>query len=128
LKRSGGLDGVRDVTLIESAIARPYSGHHRLIHRKAAALTHSLAKNHGFVDGNKRTALLVLSTFLDRSGYELFWRDRELVPSNNSEEQSRIFTVFEAEEIILAVVENRVSFEDLVTWLRAHVRRQRNAK
>jgi death-on-curing protein len=66
----GGVDGVRDVGLLESAIARPYSGYHRPVSRKAALL-HSLALNHGFVDGNKRTALLVLRVFLERSGYAI---------------------------------------------------------
>ena len=47
----GGLDGVRDLGLVESAIARPYSGYYRSINAKAAALIHSLAKNHGFPTG-----------------------------------------------------------------------------
>jgi death on curing protein len=64
----GGLSGIRDLGLVESAIARPYSRYHKSIYSKASALTHSLAKNHGFVDGNKRTALLVLTLFLDRNG------------------------------------------------------------
>ena len=38
---------------------------------KAAALLHSLVLNHGFIDGNKRTALLSLHLLLDRSGYEI---------------------------------------------------------
>ena len=95
LERSGGHGGVRDVGLIESAIARPYSGYYRSIYQKAAALTHSLAKNHGFIDGNKRSALLTLYLFLDRSGYDLAGGD-----IGN-----------EIDAMILDVVENRLSFD-----------------
>ena len=51
-----------------SAIARPYSGYHRAISAKAAALLHSMVGNHGFVDANKRTAWLVVEILIDRSG------------------------------------------------------------
>ena len=67
----GGLPGERDLGLVQSAIARPYSGHHRTVERKAAALVESLAQNHGFIDGNKRTTLIVANLFIDRSGYKL---------------------------------------------------------
>jgi death-on-curing protein len=59
----GGLPGIRDQGLIESAIARAYSGYYRSIAGEAAALTHSLALNHGLIDGNKRTALLAVALF-----------------------------------------------------------------
>ena len=67
----GGRAGILNLGLIESAIQRPYSGYYRSIHRKAAALVHSAARNHGFADGNKRTSLLLLMLLLKRSGYEL---------------------------------------------------------
>ena len=57
--------------LIESAISRPYSGYHRSIARKSAALLHSVATNHGFVDGNKRTAWFLAMILIERSGYAL---------------------------------------------------------
>jgi death-on-curing protein len=98
----GGLDGVRDLGLVESAIARPYSGYYRSINAKAAALTHSLAKNHGFVDGNKRTALLTVLLFVARSGYRVTGHT----------------VVTDAERMILDVVENRMTFEELVEWFR----------
>lgn len=104
----GGLAGVRDRGLIESAIARPYSGYYRSIHSKAAALTHSLAKNHGFVDGNKRTALLMLVLFLDRSGY----RFKPSVPDA------------EIEQMVLDVAQNHLSFEGLVDWIGRRIARR----
>ena len=124
LAQSGGLNGVRDYGLIESAIARPFSGHHRWMRFKAAALTESLVKNHGFIDGNKRTALLALSLFLDRSGYELFSPDGALSGAALSQEELKNLLVFEAEYLVLGVAENRISFADLVIWFGAHLRRR----
>lgn len=65
--------------LIESALARPYSGYHRLIHCKAAALLHSMVNNHGFVDGNKRTSWLLVELLIGRSGFRLDISDDEPV-------------------------------------------------
>lgn len=67
----GGLQGIRDPGAIEAAVARPYCGYYRSIAKKAAALVQSLASNHGFIDGNKRTALLMMNLLLLRSGYQL---------------------------------------------------------
>jgi len=125
LLRSGGLDGVRDLNLVKSAIGRPYSGYYRSIHAKAAALTQSLSKNHGFVDGNKRTTLLTLSLLLDRSGYELVGPDKEWVGKDISEQGSELSTNVEIEPVILDVVENRISYDDLVKWFRARLRRRK---
>ncbi len=118
LLRSGGRPGIHDLSLIESAIARPYTGYYQSIYRKAAALTESLAKNHGFVDGNKRAALLTLILFLDRSGYELVGPKI----ASMSKRDSMMLTVAETDAMILAVVENHLTFEELVVWLREHVR------
>lgn len=60
IARFGGLPNIHDIGLIESAVDRPYNGYHRAIHQKAAALLHAVAANHGFVDGNKRTALTLV--------------------------------------------------------------------
>jgi death on curing protein len=70
-KREWGCDGVPNPGLIESAICRPYDGYHRSMVKKAAVLLHGVASNHGFADGNKRTALLLLDLLLERSGYML---------------------------------------------------------
>ncbi|MFM7345936.1 MAG: type II toxin-antitoxin system death-on-curing family toxin [Tagaea sp.] len=73
LARYGGPPGLRDEGLLESALARPlnlhaYSGENDRA-RLAAAYAYGLAKNHPFVDGNKRAALAAALTFLDRNGY-----------------------------------------------------------
>lgn len=67
---------VRDVGLLESALARPRStafgeDAYPSIHGKAAALLHSLARNHALVDGNKRLALAATIAFYGLNGYRL---------------------------------------------------------
>ena len=67
----GGSDGVRDVGLLESALARPrqlFAYEKADLCRLAAAYGHGIAKNHPFVDGNKRTAFLATTVFLERNG------------------------------------------------------------
>jgi len=54
---TGGAPGILNASAIESALARPYHGYHPRLHQKAAALVHGIVSNHGFVDGNKRTAV-----------------------------------------------------------------------
>jgi death-on-curing protein len=76
IQRTGGSSGVRDMGLLESAIARPQAtfGQNDLypdLWSKAAALMHSLIRNHPFVDGNKRTALATTGIFLELNGYTL---------------------------------------------------------
>lgn len=71
----GGGDGVRDIGLLESALARAQNILAYVpdadIARLAAAYGFGIAKNHPFVDGNKRTALVATRTYLLLNGYEL---------------------------------------------------------
>jgi death on curing protein len=67
---------VRDIGLLESALARPRStafgeDAYPLIHGKAGALLHSLARNHALVDGNKRLALAATIAFYGLNGFRL---------------------------------------------------------
>ena len=69
----GGGEGLRDPNLLESALARPqqlahYSSDDTDLAALAASLTFGLARNHPFVDGNKRTAWVCCSTFLVLNG------------------------------------------------------------
>jgi death-on-curing protein len=84
LRTHGGSSGARDEGLIESALARPrnkfaYAPRADLA-QLAAAYAFGIAKNHGFVDGNKRSALMAGYTFLGVNGYE-FERDEADVAS-----------------------------------------------
>lgn len=76
VKRFGGSSGIRDLGLIESAVQRPKATFGAVdlypdIFTKAAALMHSLLKNHAFVDGNKRTSYASCGVFLKCNGYAL---------------------------------------------------------
>ena len=67
--------------------------------RKAAALLESMVGNHGFVDGNKRTAWLLVEVLIARSGFELALEDDE--PIDN---------------LVVAVADGTPTFEDLRVW------------
>lgn len=72
----GGLPGVRDAGLLESAVQRPRmsvfgADAYASLEEKAAALLHSVVKNHALVDGNKRLAFAAMLTFLGINGRRL---------------------------------------------------------
>lgn len=100
----GGTDGLRDEGLLLSALARPQNllayGEDADAAALAASYAFGIAKNHPFVDGNKRTALVVAITFLNLNGSDL---DAPL---------SEIYTQF------LGLAEGSISEEDLAMWLR----------
>jgi len=80
----GGLDGIRDITLLESALARPrqlsaYGQPKAGIAALAAAYAFGIARDHAFVDGNKRTSAVVTEAFLRLNGLSLTATDIEMV-------------------------------------------------
>jgi death-on-curing protein len=105
VEETGGSHGVRDLGLLESAVARPqatFDGDdlHPDIFIKAAALLHALIQNHPFVDGNKRTGTLAAILFLELNGYELNAKNKEL------------------ESFALRVAISRISLSEIADWLR----------
>ncbi|MFT9099952.1 MAG: type II toxin-antitoxin system death-on-curing family toxin [Zymomonas mobilis subsp. pomaceae] len=68
IARYGGSYGIRDKGLLEAALFRPQTGYYEDLIQEAAALWESLAQNHPFIDGNKRTAFAVTYTFLALNG------------------------------------------------------------
>lgn len=67
----GGLGGVRDPGLLESALYRPQTGYYADLAEMAAALFESLLMNHPFIDGNKRVAFFATDVFLRMNGCKL---------------------------------------------------------
>ena len=65
----GGADAILDKNAILSAITNPYIGYRESIWEQAASLLRSLVCNHGFVDRNKRTALILTERLIANSGY-----------------------------------------------------------
>ena len=101
----GGGEGVRDIGLLESAIARPFQTFggenlYKTVFEMAAALGESLIINHPFVDGNKRTGLLgMLSLLLE---YNLSLKA--------TEEETYNFTI--------KISTGEIKFEEIVIWLK----------
>ncbi len=82
LAEHGGSEGVRDAGGIESALARPVNLAHYGAPDAAdlaAAYAYGLSKNHGFVDGNKRTAWIAARLFLADNGYRLSFDPRDAI-------------------------------------------------
>lgn len=107
VKRFGGSLGVRDIGLMESAVARSQASFdskylYGSIFDKAAALLQSLLKNHPFVDGNKRTALTSTAIFLKKNGYKLI---------NNHKEEV---------EFAVRVDNGNLTVEQISKWLQEH--------
>lgn len=104
LAEHGGLPGIRDETLLQSALASPQHLYAYAktpdIHALAASYAHGIAKNHPYMDGNKRTALVAAYTFLRLNGAQL-----------KASEVS-------ATQIMLALAAGEVSENDFAVWLR----------
>lgn len=75
LRIGGGSPGVLNAGMVASAAAAPANGHYNTLGELAAAYVHGIARNHGFVDGNKRTAAVVLGMFLGANGYPVVLAD-----------------------------------------------------
>lgn len=107
LSQSGGLQGIRDEGLLESALEAPFQSFgdtdaYPSLQQKAARLGYGLIKNHPFADGNKRTGAHVMLVFLALNGIELSYTQKEL------------------SDIILAVAAGEKEYEDLLVWLLKH--------
>jgi death-on-curing protein len=105
----GGSGGVRDEGLLESALARPQQLHAYGdpvpdLADLAAALACGLARNHPFVDGNKRTAAVCCETFVELNGATLDADDLELFQQ------------------YLALAEGKLAERDFSAWLRERLR------
>ena len=101
----GGALGIRDEGALASAIMRPQIGYYDTLIEEAAALMESLAMNHPFLDGNKRTAFYVTDTFLRKNGH--------FIDCDNDEAHRFFMGLFET---------NSFRFAELRTWLEEHVR------
>lgn len=104
VERFGGEPGVRDLGLLESALARPRSGYYESLSLQAAALLQSLARNHAFVDGNKRVAFALTLVFLRTNGVSL----------KVSADDGEAF-------LIGRVIEAKAELDEIAGWLERHV-------
>jgi death-on-curing protein len=103
LRRFGGAAGLRDEGMLRSALERPinkFQYEQAELPVLAAAYAYGLAKNHAFVDGNKRAAFMAMATFLRKNGVRFAPQ-----PAH-------------ATAIILALAAGEVSEESLTRWIR----------
>jgi death-on-curing protein len=71
IEEFGGLGGIRDMGLLESAVLRAQNGYYSSLIEEASALMESLANNHAFIDGNKRVSFVMTDAMLRANGYFL---------------------------------------------------------
>jgi len=108
LAEHGGSAGVRDETLLDSALARPqqlyaYGDPPPYLADLAASLAFGVARNHPFVDGNKRTAAVVCEMLIVLNGATLQADNLELYP------------------LYLGLAEGSLSETEFASWLRQHI-------
>lgn len=108
LREHGGLRGIRDENVLESALSRPQQKFHYEpdsdLPALAAAYCYGIVRNHPYRDGNKRIGFLVMATFLAVNGVEFEATDAEVVAE------------------ILALADGRVQESALADWIRKRLR------
>lgn len=107
IKETGGLDGVRDEGLLDSAINSPFQKFDNqdlfpTIQQKAARLGYGIIKNHAFIDGNKRIGTHTMLVFLSLNGIELDYTQEELYTT------------------ILNLASGKLQLDDLTKWIIEH--------
>jgi death-on-curing protein len=108
IKRYGGTQGIRDLTLLESAIERPYSGmenneFYPSPEEKAAAIIESIVKNHPFHDGNKRTGYVLMRLTLMQNNKDL---------SATRDEKYRF---------VLGIASGHLEFDQILDWIKKKI-------
>lgn len=109
ISKYGGLEGIRDEGLVESASSRPYQtfGGEDLypsIYEKAAAITESIIINHPFLDGNKRTGFLAMLAMLESGKLEVNVTNDEIY------------------SFIISISTGKTKFEQIVEWLKQNTK------
>ena len=106
LAEHGGSDGLRDEFLLDSALAKPQNvfvyAESSDLFRLAASYAYGIARNHAFVDGNKRAALVVSILFLNRNGWD--------IAASKKDEY----------ETFLHLADGSLSEEELTAWFTSH--------
>ena len=110
IEQAGGSRGIRDIGLVDSAVARPQAtfGGKDLypdIFSKAACLGHSFIRNHPFVDGNKRTGYMSMRLFLNINGYDIKAHEDEKY------------------KFVIEIAEKERDEKSIAEWLKKHSQR-----
>lgn len=107
IEKYGGSHGIRDLGLLESAIARPFQTFdgadlYPSVFEKAGALAESLIINHPFIDGNKRTGTVAMIAFLQENGLRLSADEKDLY------------------NFVISISTGEIKFEEIVSWLKVN--------
>ena len=108
IKETGGMEGIRDEGLLDSAILNPFQSFdgkelYPSVLEKGGRLGFGLIQNHAFIDGNKRIGAHAMLIFLALNGYVFSYTQKELT------------------EIILSVAAGEKDCDDLLLWLQSHL-------
>lgn len=104
IDRYGGIAGIRDTGLLESAVFRPQTGYYSSVAEEAAALMESLANNHPFLDGNKRVAFAAAHTFLLVNGFDL-----------------AVDSISAFEFMMRSISSGEFRFAQIIQWINEHI-------
>ena len=107
LEETGGIDGLRDEGLLQSALAAPFQSYGQVdmypsIQQKGARLGYGLIMNHPFIDGNKRIGAHAMLVFLTLNHIELNYTQEELI------------------NIIMSTAAGQCTFKELLSWVLEH--------
>ncbi len=113
IKVTGGLDGLRDDNLLQSALLSPMQSYDSVelfptLIDKAVRLACGLTQNHPFIDGNKRIGAHAMLVILKLNGVELLYAQNEL---------SAIF---------LQLASGEIAFDELKIWVQSHIKNEEN--
>lgn len=99
IDRYGGVQGIRDVNRVSSAVSAPKTSHYTSIFDKAAVYSRNIIGDHPFVDGNKRTGIMASVIFLEKNNIPLTLQKKEL------------------EDLAVSIASQKLSVEDISIWL-----------
>lgn len=104
----GGSHGIRDISALESALARPFQtfDNNELLPAvidKAAAIIESILINQSFIDGNKRTGYVLMRSFLLNNNVDIVASEKEKY------------------EFVINIASGKIKFEEVRSWLNNHV-------
>jgi death on curing protein len=108
IERFGGSKGIRDTAILESAINRPFHTFdgidlYKTSVEKAAALFESIISNHPFIDGNKRTAYVLMRIMLLKDGKDI-----------GASEDAKY-------EFVIKAAQGHLSFDEIIHWIESNL-------
>lgn len=107
IKRTGGIEGLRDRALLESAVSSIFASfenyeHYPTIAEKAARLAFAIISNHAFLDGNKRIGIAVMLITLKLGKVNLIYTQEELI------------------SLGISIADGISTYKDILKWIKSH--------